>query len=203
MNLPKPVISDSSRRIIGESEPMQAVLRQVAQVAPTKATVLITGETGVGKDVIAQAIHESSPRKVRPFKAVNCGAFYQDLLQSELFGHEKGSFTGATTQRRGVFEQADRGTLFLDEVGEMSPEVQVKFLRVLETQEFTRLGGERNIKVDVRIIAATNADLATSVKEKKFRQDLYYRLNLFASRFHHYAIVARIFLSSFLLSSPS
>ncbi len=179
MNLPKPVISDSSRRIIGESEPMQAVLRQVAQVAPTKATVLITGETGVGKDVIAQAIHESSPRKVRPFKAVNCGAFYQDLLQSELFGHEKGSFTGATTQRRGVFEQADRGTLFLDEVGEMSPEVQVKFLRVLETQEFTRLGGERNIKVDVRIIAATNADLATSVKEKKFRQDLYYRLNLF------------------------
>ena len=179
MNLPKPVISDSSRRIIGESEPMQAVLRQVAQVAPTKATVLITGETGVGKDVIAQAIHESSPRKDRPFKAVNCGAFYQDLLQSELFGHEKGAFTGATTQRRGVFEQADRGTLFLDEVGEMSPEVQVKFLRVLETQEFTRLGGERNIKVDVRIIAATNADLATSVKEKKFRQDLYYRLNLF------------------------
>ena len=179
MNLPKPVIDDSSRRIIGESAPMQVVLRQVAQVAPTKATVLITGETGVGKDVIAQAIHESSPRKVRLFKAVNCGAFYQDLLQSELFGHEKGAFTGATSQRRGVFEQADGGTLFLDEVGEMSPEVQVKFLRVLETQEFTRLGGERNIKVDVRIIAATNSDLATSVKEKKFRQDLYYRLNLF------------------------
>ena len=179
MNLPKPVIDDSSRRIIGESAPMQAVLRQVAQVAPTKATVLITGETGVGKDVIAQAIHESSPRKVRLFKAVNCGAFYQDLLQSELFGHEKGAFTGATSQRRGVFELADGGTLFLDEVGEMSPEVQVKFLRVLETQEFTRLGGERNIKVDVRIIAATNSDLATSVKEKRFRQDLYYRLNLF------------------------
>ena len=179
MNLPKPVIDDSSRRIIGESAPMQAVLRQVAQVAPTKATVLITGETGVGKDVIAQAIHESSPRKIRLFKAVNCGAFYQDLLQSELFGHEKGAFTGATSQRRGVFELADGGTLFLDEVGEMSPEVQVKFLRVLETQEFTRLGGERNIKVDVRIIAATNSDLATSVKEKRFRQDLYYRLNLF------------------------
>ena len=174
-----PVINDSSRRIIGESAPMQAVLRQVAQVAPTKATVLITGETGVGKDVIAQAIHEGSPRKNRPFKAVNCGAFYQDLLQSELFGHEKGSFTGATSQRRGVFEQADGGTLFLDEVGEMSPEVQVKFLRVLETQEFTRLGGEKNIKVDVRIIAATNIDLATSVRQKKFRQDLYYRLNLF------------------------
>ena len=179
MSLPMPVINDSSRHIIGESAPMQAVLRQVAQVAPTKAIVLITGETGVGKDVIAQALHEGSPRKNRPFKAVNCGAFYQDLLQSELFGHEKGSFTGATSQRRGVFEQADGGTLFLDEVGEMSPEVQVKFLRVLETQEFTRLGGEKNIKVDVRIIAATNIDLATSVRQKKFRQDLYYRLNLF------------------------
>ncbi len=179
MNLPTPVISDNSRRIIGESAPMQVVLRQVAQVAPTKATVLITGETGVGKDVIAQAIHEGSPRKNRPFKAVNCGAFYQDLLQSELFGHEKGAFTGATNQRRGVFEQADAGTLFLDEVAEMSPEVQVKFLRVLETQEFTRLGGERNIKVNVRIIAATNVNLATSVRQKKFRQDLYYRLNLF------------------------
>ena len=176
---PKLVVGDNSRRIIGESAPMQVVLRQVEQVAPTKATVLITGETGVGKDVIAEAIHESSPRKNRPFKAVNCGAFYQDLLQSELFGHEKGAFTGATNQRRGVFEQADRGTLFLDEVGEMSPEVQVKFLRVLETQEFTRLGGERNIKVDVRIVAATNINLAKSVKEKKFRQDLFYRLNLF------------------------
>ena len=179
MNLPKLVTSDSSRRIIGESAPMQIVLRQVEQVAPTKATVLITGETGVGKDVIAEAIHEGSPRKNQPFKAVNCGAFYQDLLQSELFGHEKGAFTGATTQRRGVFEQANGGTLFLDEVSEMSPEVQVKFLRVLESQEFTRLGGEKNIKVDVRIIAATNIDLARSVKEKKFRQDLYYRLNLF------------------------
>ncbi|CAI8029850.1 Nitrogen fixation protein AnfA [Geodia barretti] len=129
MSLPIPVTNDNSRRIIGESAPMQAVLRQVAQVAPTKATVLITGETGVGKDVIAQAIHESSPRKTRLFKAVNCGTFYQDLLQSELFGHEKGSFTGATSQRRGVFEQADGGTLFLDEVGEMSPEVQIPPLR--------------------------------------------------------------------------
>ena len=179
MHLPTPVTSDNSERIIGESAPMQVVLRQVAQVSPTKATVLVTGETGVGKDVIAQAIHEGSPRKHKPFKAVNCGAFYQDLLQSELFGHEKGAFTGATNQRRGVFEQADGGTLFLDEVAEMSPEVQVKFLRVLETQEFTRLGGERNIKVDVRIIAATNVNLTTSVRQRKFRQDLYYRLNLF------------------------
>lgn len=179
MDLPKLVIGDSSRRIIGESAPMRTVLRQVEQVAPTKATVLITGETGVGKDVIAEAIHESSPRRDKPFKAVNCGAFYQDLLQSELFGHERGAFTGASSQRRGVFEQADGGTLFLDEVGEMSPEVQVKFLRVLENQEFTRLGGEKNIKVDVRIIAATNINLAKSVKDRKFRQDLYYRLNLF------------------------
>ena len=170
---------DEKKIIIGKTELMQKVLRQVEQVAPTKATVLITGETGVGKDVIAQAIHNKSPRKKLVFKAVNCGAFYQDLLQSELFGHERGSFTGATSQRRGVFEQADGGTLFLDEVGEMSPEVQVKFLRVLETQEFTRLGGEKNIKVDVRIIAATNIDLATSVRQKKFRRDLYYRLNLF------------------------
>ena len=179
MTLPMPIINDTSRPIIGESEPMQEVFRLVQQVAPTKATVLITGETGVGKDVIANAIHDSSPRKNRPFKAINCGAFYPELLQSELFGHEKGAFTGATNLRRGVFEQANGGTLFLDEVGEMSPEVQVKFLRVLETQEFTRLGGDKNIKVDVRIIAATNINLATSVQQKKFRQDLYYRLNLF------------------------
>lgn len=179
MNIPMPVTDNNSQRIIGESAPMQVVLRQVEQVAPTKATVLITGETGVGKDVIAQAIHERSSRKNQPFKVINCGVFYQDLLQSELFGHEKGAFTGATNQRRGVFEQADSGTLFLDEVGEMSPEVQVKFLRVLESQEFTRLGGEKNVKVDVRIIAATNINLAESVREKKFRQDLYYRLNLF------------------------
>ena len=179
MNLPTPLTNPNSTSIIGESEVMQAVMRKVHQVAPTTATVLITGETGVGKDVIARAIHENSPRKNRSFQAVNCGVLYQDLLQSELFGHEKGAFTGATSQRRGVFELADGGTLFLDEIAEMSPEVQVKFLRVLETQEFTRLGGERNVKVDVRIIAATNIDLGKSVKEKKFRQDLYYRLNLF------------------------
>lgn len=158
---------------------MQEVLRRVRQVAPTNATVLITGETGVGKDVIAQAIHEHSPRKNRPFKAVNCGGFHGELLQSELFGHEKGAFTDAVTRRRGVFEQAHTGTLFLDEVGEMSPETQVKFLRVLETREFTRLGGEENIHVDVRIVAATNIELRASVQRKTFRQDLYYRLNLF------------------------
>jgi DNA-binding NtrC family response regulator len=179
MNLPTPLTDPNAYPIIGESEPMQTVWRQVAQVAPTNATVLITGETGVGKEVVAQTIHENSTRKNRLFKAVNCGVFYQDLLQSELFGHEKGSFTGATSQRRGVFELADGGTLFLDEIAEMSPEVQVKFLRVLETQEFTRLGGEKSVKVDARIIAATNVNLEKSVKDGKFRQDLYYRLNLF------------------------
>ena len=158
---------------------MQEVLRRVRQVAPTNATVLITGETGVGKDVIAQAIHENSPRKTRPFKAVNCGVFHGDLLQSELFGHEKGAFTDAATLRRGVFEQAHTGTLFLDEVGEMSLETQVKFLRVLETREFTRLGGDTSIFVDVRLIAATNVELSLSVQRKTFRQDLYYRFNLF------------------------
>ena len=179
MNLPTPLTDPNAYPIIGESEQMQEVWRQVAQVAPTNATVLITGETGVGKEVVAQTIHENSTRPNRLFKAVNCGVLYQDLLQSELFGHEKGAFTGATSQRRGVFELADGGTLFFDEIGEMSAEVQVKFLRVLETQEFTRLGGEKNVKVDVRVIAATNVDLETSVKKKDFRQDLYYRLNLF------------------------
>ncbi len=179
MNLPTPLTDPNAYPIIGESEQMREVWHQVAQVAPTNATVLITGETGVGKEVVAQTIHKNSPRSNRLFKAVNCGVLYQDLLQSELFGHEKGAFTGATSQRRGVFELADGGTLFLDEIGEMSPEVQVKFLRVLETQEFTRLGGEKNVKVDVRVIAATNVDLETSVKQKDFRQDLYYRLNLF------------------------
>ena len=179
MNFQTPSINPNKFPIIGESEPMRKVWHQVEQVAPTNATVLITGETGVGKEVVAQEIHNRSSRKDRLFKAVNCGVFYQDLLQSELFGHEKGAFTGATNQRRGVFELADGGTLLLDEIGEMSPEVQVKFLRVLETQEFTRLGGEKSVKVDVRIIAATNVNLETSVKDKKFRQDLYYRLNLF------------------------
>ena len=179
MNLPTTLSSPNSQLVKGESDPMQKVWRQVEQVAPTDATVLITGETGVGKEVVAEEIHKRSLRKDRLFKAVNCGVFYQDLLQSELFGHEKGAFTGATSQRRGVFELADGGTLFLDEIGEMSPEVQVKFLRVLETQEFTRLGGERNVHVNVRIIAATNVNLAQSVQDKKFRQDLYYRLNLF------------------------
>ena len=170
-------MNDSS--ITLSSAPMQEIYRLVAQVAQTKATVLITGETGVGKEIIADAIHKSSSRNARPFKVINCGAFHDGLLHSELFGHERGAFTGAMRQRQGVFEQADKGTLFLDEVGEMPPEVQVQFLRVLETQTFTRLGGNKNINVDVRVVTATNRDLGQTLANKEFRPDLYYRLNKF------------------------
>ena len=162
------------------SAPMQQIYQRVQQVAPTKAIVLITGETGVGKEIIAQGIHNASSRKHKPFKTVNCSAFPDNgLLQSELFGHELGAFTGATAQRAGMFEQANSCTLFLDEIGEMFFEVQSMFLRVLETQAFTRLGGNKTIQVDVRIIAATNQDLAAAVENEKFRRDLYYRLNGF------------------------
>ena len=172
-------IQNVTRNIIGESAQMQAVFQSVNLVAPTEATVLITGETGVGKEVIAQAIHDNSPRKDAPFKVINCGAFSPELIQSELFGHEAGAFTTAIRKHRGIFEQANGGTLFLDEVSEMSPEVQVKFLRVLEQQEFSPVGGEEVIEVDVRVVAATNVNLKTAVNKKKFREDLYYRLNLF------------------------
>lgn len=168
-----------TRHIVSESAQMQAVFEYVHRVASTKATVLITGETGVGKEVIAQAIHDNSPRRKGPFKEINCGAFSKELIQSELFGHKKGAFTTAIRQHRGIFEQANGGTLFLDEVGEMPFEAQVKLLRVLEDQEFTPVGGEQVIKVDVRLIAATNINLKTAVNEKRFREDLYYRLNLF------------------------
>ncbi len=168
-----------TRDIIGESAQMQEVFRAVNLVAPTEATVLITGETGVGKEVIAQAIHDNSLRKNEPFKVINCGAFAPELIQSELFGHEEGAFTTAIRKHRGIFEQANGGTLFLDEVSEMSPEVQVKFLRVLEQQEFSPVGSEEIIKVDVRVIAATNVNLKAAVNKKLFREDLYYRLNLF------------------------
>ncbi|MDE0324458.1 MAG: sigma-54 dependent transcriptional regulator [Candidatus Poribacteria bacterium] len=168
-----------TRDIIGESAQMQEVFRAVNLVAPTEATVLITGETGVGKEIIAQAIHDNSPRKNNPFKVINCGAFSPELIQSELFGHEKGAFTTAIRKHHGIFEQANGGTLFLDEVSEMSPEVQVKFLRVLEQQEFSPVGAEEIIEVDVRVVAATNRNLKTAVSRKRFREDLYYRLNLF------------------------
>ena len=168
-----------TRNIISESAQMQAIFRHIKRVAPTKATVLITGETGVGKEIVAQAIHESSPRRGAPFKIINCGAIPKELIQSELFGHEKGAFTTAIRQHRGIFEQANRGTLFLDEVTEMHLDVQANLLRGLERQEFSRVGGEEIFKVDVRIIAATNVNLKTAVNEKRFREDLYYRLNLF------------------------
>ncbi len=172
-------IQNVTRNVIGESAQMQEVFRSVDLVAPTEATVLITGETGVGKEIIAQAIHDNSPRKNEPFKVINCGAFAPELIQSELFGHEEGAFTTAIRKHRGIFEQANGGTLFLDEVSEMSPEVQVKFLRVLEQQEFSPVGGEEIIEVDVRVVAATNRNLKTAVNRKIFREDLYYRLNLF------------------------
>lgn len=168
--------------IIGTSKSMLALFRMIRLVAPTNATVLIRGESGVGKELIANAIHNHSRRKDNPYRTINCGALYRELLESELFGHERGAFTGATTRKLGLFEQANGGTLLLDEVGEMGPETQVKFLRVLEVQEFTRLGGEKPIKTDVRIIAATNANLEEDVKNGKFRNDLYHRINRFPIR---------------------
>lgn len=162
------------------SAAMQKIYSEVEGFALTKVPVLITGDTGVGKEIIAQEIHKTSPRSAKPFKVINCSVFLDNgLLHSEIFGHEKGSFTGASQSRQGLFEQADTGTLFLDEIGEMNAEVQAKFLRVLEKQEFTRLGGNRTIKTNVRIIAATNKNLEPGRKNDGFREDLYYRLNLF------------------------
>ena len=172
-------VPNVTRNIICESAQMQSILRCVKRVAPTKATVLITGETGTGKEIIAQAIHHDSPRRNGPFKIINCGAISSELIQSELFGHERGAFTTAIRRHHGIFEQANGGTLFLDEVADMPPEAQAKFLRVLEQQEFSPLGSEEVIKVDVRVIAATNVNLKTAVNKRAFREDLYYRLNLF------------------------
>jgi two-component system NtrC family response regulator/two-component system response regulator HydG len=164
--------------IVGESGELQAVFDVVKRAAPTKATVLILGESGTGKELIAQAIHEESPRREKPFVKVNCAALSETLLESELFGHEKGSFTGAAGKREGRFELADGGTLFLDEIGDVTPALQVKLLRVLQQKEFERVGGTQTLKVDVRVVAATNKDLGAEVKAGKFREDLYYRLNV-------------------------
>ena len=164
--------------IIGSSPPMQSVFNTVLQVAPSRATVLITGESGTGKELIAAAIHEHSPRANGPFIKLHCAALAETLLESELFGHEKGAFTGAVARRDGRFQQADRGTLFLDEIGEISPAIQVKLLRFLQEHEFERVGGNQTIKVDVRVVAASNRDLKALVKEGRFREDLYYRLNV-------------------------
>jgi DNA-binding NtrC family response regulator len=164
--------------IVGRSQAMEVVLERVAQFAPVNSTVLVEGESGTGKELIARAIHDLSPRSDRPFIPVNCAALTESLLESEIFGHEKGAFTGASSLRKGRFEIAHRGTLFLDEVGEMALATQVKLLRVLEEKEFMRVGGSSPIQVDVRVIAATNKDLEAAVQRGEFRRDLYYRLNV-------------------------
>ena len=164
--------------LVGESAPIREVLQFISKVAPTDSTVLISGESGTGKELAARAIHLNSKRADKPFMAVNCAALAESLLESELFGHEKGSFTGALTQKKGRLEIADGGTLFLDEIGELSPALQVKLLRVLQEREFERVGGTRPIKVDIRVVTATNKNLEEAVTQGMFRQDLYYRLNV-------------------------
>src|SRR5712671_5518256 len=168
--------------IVGSAEALESVLAEVERVAPTDSTVLVLGETGTGKELIAHAIHNLSPRRGRPFLKVNCAAIPFDLLESELFGHEKGAFTGAIAQKIGRFELADKGTLFLDEVGDIPLLLQPKLLRVLQEQEFERLGSGRTHQVDVRLVAATHRNLVEMVKRNEFRSDLYYRLNVFPVR---------------------
>jgi DNA-binding NtrC family response regulator len=165
--------------MIGNSPPMQEVYDRVMRVAPTEATVLVTGESGTGKEMVAQTLHALGPRRKGPFVPVNCSAVPPNLIESELFGHEKGSFTGATQQHRGVFERASGGTLFLDEITEMPPELQARLLRVLEARTIVRVGGEDSVPVDVRLVAATNRSPEQAVKQGTLREDLYYRLNVF------------------------
>ena len=190
--------------IIGESAPMRRVLEHIKHVAQTDATVIILGESGTGKELIARAIHTNSQRRYFPIVPVNCGAVPQDLLESELFGHEKGAFTGAHQRRKGRLEMADAGTLFLDEVGAISPKMQLDLLRVLESKEFTRVGGSRPIKVDFRVVCATHEDLEKAVQEGRFREDFYYRINVFTieapplrTRCSDIPLLARHFLQRF------
>jgi two-component system, NtrC family, response regulator HydG len=164
--------------IIGTSPAMQAVFKTIEQVAPSKASVLITGESGTGKELVAEAIHQHSARASAPFVKLHCAALAESILESELFGHEKGAFTGSVARREGRFKQADGGTLFLDEIGEISPTLQVKLLRFLQERTFERVGGNETLKVDVRVIAATNRDLSTEISSGRFREDLFYRLNV-------------------------
>ena len=169
---------ESRYEIVGDSPALRAVLEAVKRAAPTNATVMLLGESGVGKELVARTIHRNSPRAGQRFVQVNCAAIPEELIESELFGHEKGSFTGATEKQIGKFEQADRGTIFLDEIGDMSPKTQAKVLRVLQEQEVERLGSARTIKVDVRVIAATNKDLEEGIQRGEFREDLFFRLNV-------------------------
>jgi DNA-binding NtrC family response regulator len=168
--------------IVGTAGAMLTVYKTVAQVAPTTATVLIVGESGTGKELVARAIHDKSPRSAKPFVAVNCAALPESILESELFGHERGSFTGATGMKRGLFEEANGGTLFLDEIGEISPKMQVQLLRVLQEGEIRRIGASETIKVDVRVVAATNRDLKIELQANRFREDLFFRLQVVTVR---------------------
>jgi transcriptional regulator with PAS, ATPase and Fis domain len=168
--------------LIGSAPEMRKLYQIIEQAAPTSASVLIMGESGTGKELVAQTIHQLSPRAAFPFIAINCAAIPETLLESEIFGHEKGAFTGASDRRQGCFEMADHGTLFLDEIGEMAPATQVKLLRVLQERTFRRLGGRQEQSVDVRVIAATNIDPAEAVQKGRLREDLYYRLNVFAMK---------------------
>jgi transcriptional regulator with GAF, ATPase, and Fis domain len=164
--------------MVGESPRMREVYQLIERVAPTESTVLIRGESGTGKELAARAVHRNSPRRERPFVAINCAALTETLLESELFGHERGAFTGAIAQKRGQLEMANGGTIFLDEMGELSPALQAKLLRVLQERDFMRVGGTRSMALDIRVIAATNKDLQKATQEGTFRQDLYYRLNV-------------------------
>src|SRR5881296_1788695 len=164
--------------MVGESPAMRDLYRRIARVAPTDSTVLITGESGTGKELVARAIHLNSPRAEKPFMAINCAAITETLLESELFGHERGAFTGAVAQKKGKLEVAEGGSVFLDEIGELALPMQAKLLRVLQEREFERVGGTRPIKVDIRLIAATNRNLEEAMKAGLFRKDLFFRLNI-------------------------
>lgn len=174
----KSLAISAQHNLVGDSAAMKQVYRFLSRVAPTESTVLVGGESGTGKELVARAIHRNSPRAGRPFVAIHCAAIPEGLLESELFGYERGAFTGAAGRKKGRLEMADGGVVFLDEIGELAPALQVKLLRVLQEREFERLGGSRAISVDMRLIAATNKDLAAAVKARTFREDLYYRLNV-------------------------
>ena len=193
--------------IVAKDRKMQAIFQLIENIAPTDATVLIQGESGTGKELVARAIHQQSPRKDKPFVVIDCSAYPATLLESELFGHEKGAFTGAVRQKSGRFEQAHGGTVFLDEIGEIPLSAQIKLLRVLQTQKFERLGGEQTLTVDIRVLAATNKNLVEEVKEGRFREDLYYRLNVIPihvprlrDRRNDIPLLARHFLQRFAAS---